>query len=1373
MTENTAFLIGREVEIEGLSFAHQNILQKPHIIVFSGPSGIGKSTLLSHFVSTIRQDATISVMMPCEKGARSLAPILAIFEEIISQILLLSPTQIQKWQNILKESTSNYAALLNEYIPNFSNLVKPNKAQETFLDTLRSSRSLFFLLSELLKTLSENITLVLALDNIQWGDEQTLLFIRYLIENKRIENNLMLILSIQEPFPTDTPVVDLITWLKNETGLTWYTLSPLSVENIQTLISNRFPQISDSQKQEIQDILQENSNGNPLLISFFLRSLENPEDITLLTQTSVSDFISRTLDTLPQKFKFMIFYFSQLGFFFDPNWLTKSGLATDTDIQTGTLILQKKGLLIKEANGHYHFLHEEIVSIAQTLFSKEETLRVRHALLNTFLSSKLTTETAPLIVSFFKDIPVEILNSEQRFSVVLALSFSAKKALQVNAYTAARNYLTQALSLLPVSSGMGKEGLRFDIQFELAVTHFLSGEYTYLDEHYEALLTLAPHTNSAIQVLILATRQHLFLYEYEAAFKQMQKALALLKEPVPSSKLALYFSLIKNSILYNQLSKKLFRKTTPPTFEIALLEKTELMSVWFHAAESVNGRNPLLFGYFLLKMAIFSIQIGYSKYSALGFVAGGFLYLRQAKLNLALKSADLALSISQKHFDPVLHARVLSICNGIFDPIKFSWPEIQSRLSQSYQYCKDIGEFRHASASVYMGLISSWVRGAPLPQILRWLGKFESHFRMLAYSDHDLFFEYSQMLQTACTAKTLPDNFADPKPYHRFSEDANTYNCISIFLLAFAVLGENFSLACRIGFELKPHADNLSVGLFFTEYHFFHSIALFAQMPHMTLKERFIALRTLQKNRRLINRLAKECPSIFESKKYLLDALAAGYTSDATAPPLFCKAISQAQLHELPQVEALAHEYLADFYVRNNQWSSAELHYREAKVKYAEWGFVTKLSAISRKMKQRPKEISHGLQPYEFSSESSATFVLEIVRTLSNRPDKKTLIEALFRLGCLDIKATRAICFLGKNDFEKSILWEHQKIISSAEFLPSHAKNVLNHCLVMGKSIVQNNPSTSLLFQNDPYFNSTQPSVITCIPILWNNNIEGILYFEDTNLGSVQILRLEILGSLIAATNEGALDAVTPEEKAHAEMPLPTNNTSIQTANQDLSLDRDFLSFLSKGIGHEIRNPFFIIRLRAEEIIANSQYSTDVITFADSVIRNVDRVLEITDILLKYANQEATSEGKVILSELFFDVQVTATKISPNGTQISWDINIPPTLAVRGNKNRLYQAFNKIVMNAMEAMDKPTSKISIHAKGWNTHQIEIKIMDNGPGIVSQDLSKVFNLFFTTKYGHHGAGLTIAKEVITALGGSIDIASVPDQGTTVTIRLPKY
>ena len=179
-------------------------------------------------------------MMPCEKGARSLAPILAIFEEIISQILLLSPTQIQKWQNILKESTSNYAALLNEYIPNFSNLVKPNKAQETFLDTLRSSRSLFFLLSELLKTLSENITLVLALDNIQWGDEQTLLFIRYLIENKRIENNLMLILSIQEPFPTDTPVVDLITWLKNETGLTWYTLSPLSVENIQTLISKLY-----------------------------------------------------------------------------------------------------------------------------------------------------------------------------------------------------------------------------------------------------------------------------------------------------------------------------------------------------------------------------------------------------------------------------------------------------------------------------------------------------------------------------------------------------------------------------------------------------------------------------------------------------------------------------------------------------------------------------------------------------------------------------------------------------------------------------------------------------------------------------------------------------------------------------------------------------------------------------------------------------------------------------------------------------------------------------------------------------------------------------------------------------------------------------
>jgi signal transduction histidine kinase len=295
---------------------------------------------------------------------------------------------------------------------------------------------------------------------------------------------------------------------------------------------------------------------------------------------------------------------------------------------------------------------------------------------------------------------------------------------------------------------------------------------------------------------------------------------------------------------------------------------------------------------------------------------------------------------------------------------------------------------------------------------------------------------------------------------------------------------------------------------------------------------------------------------------------------------------------------------------------------------------------------------------------------------------------------------------------------------------------------------------------------------------LRNQKVTGVLYFENASFPPALFLRLEVLASLIVAARDPVFEISTPSKNSETLEPTfrsqPSENPETPTGNRDLNLERDFLSLLSKGIGHEIRNPFFIIRLRAEEIMDNSQNPPEVVTFADSVIRNVDRVLQITDVLLKYASQESTSEGKIMLSELLSDVQTTISTASPKGTQSEWKMEVPAHLAVRGHKNRLYQAFSKIVINAIEALDKPNSQISIQARDLPTgNQIEVKIIDNGIGIESQDLSKIFNLFFTTKYSHQGAGLTIAKEIITALGGTIKVESVLNQGITVIIRLPKY
>ncbi|HEX2882721.1 MAG TPA: HAMP domain-containing sensor histidine kinase, partial [Polyangiaceae bacterium] len=103
----------------------------------------------------------------------------------------------------------------------------------------------------------------------------------------------------------------------------------------------------------------------------------------------------------------------------------------------------------------------------------------------------------------------------------------------------------------------------------------------------------------------------------------------------------------------------------------------------------------------------------------------------------------------------------------------------------------------------------------------------------------------------------------------------------------------------------------------------------------------------------------------------------------------------------------------------------------------------------------------------------------------------------------------------------------------------------------------------------------------------------------------------------------------------------------------------------------------------------------------------------------------------------------------------------------------LHQALTNIIQNAVEASPiNGTAKLEI--TGWNEgEQVCLSVRDNGAGISQENLSKVFNAFFTTKETGRGMGLglTIVYRVMRALGGSVDVHSEVGVGTQFTLRAP--
>jgi signal transduction histidine kinase len=91
---------------------------------------------------------------------------------------------------------------------------------------------------------------------------------------------------------------------------------------------------------------------------------------------------------------------------------------------------------------------------------------------------------------------------------------------------------------------------------------------------------------------------------------------------------------------------------------------------------------------------------------------------------------------------------------------------------------------------------------------------------------------------------------------------------------------------------------------------------------------------------------------------------------------------------------------------------------------------------------------------------------------------------------------------------------------------------------------------------------------------------------------------------------------------------------------------------------------------------------------------------------------------------------------------------------------------------AVAVADEEAPPVELRTERLGEERVVIVVRDHGIGIAAQDLTRVFDPYFTTKHTGSGLGLPIAKNIIEGLGGSIAISSRPGVGTEVRVVLPR-
>lgn len=148
-------------------------------------------------------------------------------------------------------------------------------------------------------------------------------------------------------------------------------------------------------------------------------------------------------------------------------------------------------------------------------------------------------------------------------------------------------------------------------------------------------------------------------------------------------------------------------------------------------------------------------------------------------------------------------------------------------------------------------------------------------------------------------------------------------------------------------------------------------------------------------------------------------------------------------------------------------------------------------------------------------------------------------------------------------------------------------------------------------------------------------------------------------------------------------------------------------------------------------------------------------------------------QEKVRLRELAEEVW-ESLKFSPEAERIVFQIDIPDTIIIDSDKNRLKVIISNLVSNAIRYHDHRKETQYIRLAAESSHLVfSLVVEDNGQGIASEYHSKIFDMFYRANEQSRGSGLGlyIVREALMKLSGSIHLESAPGIGTTFTVTLP--
>lgn len=221
------------------------------------------------------------------------------------------------------------------------------------------------------------------------------------------------------------------------------------------------------------------------------------------------------------------------------------------------------------------------------------------------------------------------------------------------------------------------------------------------------------------------------------------------------------------------------------------------------------------------------------------------------------------------------------------------------------------------------------------------------------------------------------------------------------------------------------------------------------------------------------------------------------------------------------------------------------------------------------------------------------------------------------------------------------------------------------------------------------------------------------------------------------------------------------------------------LGKLASGIAHEIRNPLAGIKTTAQALGEELAKDDPKREYLNRITKEIDRLNELLKTFFAFAKPQTLLLTPCHLREIINAIIPFLIKeIADHGIRFVESYH-PELPKIKVDKIQMHQAFLNLFLNAIQAMPNggelkvEASPVVIPSvEGSRLNFVKVIVSDTGKGIPPHILPKIFDPFFTTKPKGIGLGLSITYQIIKKHGGTIQVDSQCEKGTSFIINLPE-